>query len=138
VTTSRNGIPEPYSFEVHADLGIKLKLFIKQKYGTAKKFARLMNVSEAQISMILAGKRIIPLALKEKLLRDGFPEADIYNYIITDNLKDISSDAREIIFQLKRIIDYQNNLMVTYEKAIIELRKDYDNLRKINKNVNSY
>ena len=28
------------------------------------------------------------------------------------------------------IIDYQKNLLEVYERAIIELRNDYDNLRK--------
>lgn len=134
ITNSKKEINNP-------TIGLELKKFIKARYVSAKRFARLVGVSESLITLIIKGKRRIPPQMKEKLLNDGFNEALIYNYITTDKI-DYDMDTMNVIIGLKAIIDRQKNLLEFYERAITELRHDLDNLRKsrlteINNTVNN-
>lgn len=134
VTNSKKEINNP-------TIGLELKKFIKAKYNTSKRLSKLVGVSESLITLIIKGKRRIPAELKERLITDGFNEALIYNYITTDKI-DYDMDTMNVIIGLKAIIDRQKNLLEFYERAITELRKDLDNLRKsrlteINNTVNN-
>ena len=118
-------IPSPFDKEIHAKLSLKLKEFIKEKYGNQKKLARLLGMSRSHLSLIISGKRRIPPELKQLLIRNGFDEGLIYNYIISDKIEPGTKDENIIvIFELKRIIDYQNNLLLYAERLIKELRNN--------------
>ncbi len=137
VTLARDSTDDPQVERLRRDLGEQLRIFLKEQYQTLKRAAKFLDCSPAYLSQICRGKRTPNLKLRQNLTRAGFPEHKLFNYFYSKDLDDSENiSAREIILELKRIIERQDSLLKFYQRAIVELRQDFDELRKINKSAN--
>lgn len=114
--------------EIKRVIGDELRKFFLNKYGTLRKAGLLLNCSPAYLSAVIHGKKKLSHKYRSLLIKSGFDESLFYDYISTKQGTDESS--KMVIYELKRIIDRQELLLSAYRTAIVELRNDYDELRK--------
>ena len=125
-------------------IGLPLKKFIQEKYGSQMKCCRYLHIRPSRLSMIIVGKRKMSYYDQEKFVSAGFDKAIFYNYISVlpeddyesiDDLKFVIGELKEIIYSKQRIIDslemLNSNLgsdLQDFKKQVTELKKKIHNL----------
>ena len=128
VTLDKSTVKPEKVQAVAAAIGPELKKFIADKFGTQKKAAHLLGCSAAYLNSVIMGKKKLSGKYRLQLISMGLDESLFYNYISTKTGDTLQS--KMVIYELKKLIDKQNSLLNFYQRAIIELRADFDKLRK--------
>jgi hypothetical protein len=123
------------------DIGLPLKHFIKDKYGSQKECCKRLRIKESNLSMVIAGKRKLSYRYQEKFVKDGFDVSIFYNYLslpTSENYEGIE-DIKYIVGQLKEIIrtkdlllDAANMQIANLEYTITEKNQQIKELKKHN------
>jgi hypothetical protein len=120
-------------------LGAGLRSFLKLNFGTQKKAARLLNISETQLTQIIKGRRKANPKLISRLGLQGFDSTLFDCYIDMNKLPAISTvddyrfliaKLRDLIRSLEHTVSAQKNVISSQSFVIIELKRSARDCQK--------
>lgn len=87
-----------------------LKRFLKERYGSSKRFCRINRIKEPYLSQVIRGKRKPNFILLNRLEELGFDVNVFDSDIILENYldADTSTDYKLIVGEMRRIIQSKN------------------------------
>jgi hypothetical protein len=126
---------EPKDF--YNNIGVKLKSFIKDRYGSNKKACLVLHINQATLSAVIRGTRRPNFVIMNRLEESGF-DVSLFDYqkqYINFPEDGGLSDYKFIVGELKRIISTKSLLFRGLEMELRNSKAEIQKLRDRLKNL---
>jgi len=119
--------------EYYLKIGMPLKQWIRNKYGSQKICCRVLGIKPSYLSMIIKGNRKANRETIQNLRNSGFNADLFYNYIKVNDLHNDNltlDEVRFIVGELKELICQKDIIIESLEMEIRNYRNDIIYLRE--------